>query len=242
MMKIPSIFRKTDAAKREQPPESALAIALYGRAASRPAPPVTTTLKPAPAAPAPPRAKLILALDTTASREHILPASIPLTDAVLTSMPEQLDVALAVHGGSKVQIFTNFETDIAKLRDVAAGVRCQAGRTCMLPILARALETDGVGCVVYVGDVFEESEPQARKLAIRLGARGSRLIILLDEPFASSKTGIFAEMAALSGGCVLPFDASSIPRMRDLLSAIGVLAVGGPEMLDDIDAYPSRRR
>jgi len=177
-----------------------------------------------------PPARLVFAFDATASREAAWATSTALTDALLAALPGQLQVALTVHGGGKVHTFTRFESDANKLRDRAASVRCRAGYTRMLDILARVLETEDVGTVVYVGDVFEESERKARKIAAALAARNIRLIILQDAP-GYGETDIFAEMAAITGGAVLPFDASALPRLRDLLSAVAVLAVGGTELL-----------
>jgi hypothetical protein len=180
-----------------------------------------------------PRAKLVFAFDATASREAAWATSTSLTDTLLGALPGQLDVALAVHGGSKVHTFTRFESDANKLRDRAAGVRCRAGGTRLLEILARVLEYGDVSTVLYIGDVFEESKRAARKLATQLAECNVRLIILHDSPRSSycADAKIFAEMTAITGGCVLPFDASALPRMQDLLSAVAVLAVGGTQML-----------
>jgi hypothetical protein len=227
---LPAIFRKAEIVKPEDTAESRLATAIFGPVSTRPAPPALAPKPPA-IIEATPRAKLVFSLDATASRDAALAASRDLTDALLTTVPGQIDVALAVHGGGKMHTFTRFERDANKLRDHVGALSCKAGYTHLLDILARVLETDGVGTVVYIGDVFEESEKQARKLAAALAARNIRLVFLLDDPFASSETSIFAEMASLTGGCVLPFDASALPRLRDLLSAIAVLAVGGTEML-----------
>jgi hypothetical protein len=234
-----SIFRrKPEVAKTDDAPTSKLAVALYGPVATRPAPPAVAPIA-APVVADLPRAKVVFGMDGTASREDAVRTSIPLTDALLASMPGQLDAAFAVHGGGKLHTFTRFTRDASKLRDRAASVRCMAGGTRMLDMLSRVLETEGVTVVVYVGDVFEESEKQARKLAALMAARNIRLIILQDAPHLSPldyggpyvETNIFAEMAALTGGCVLPFEASALPRLRDLLSAVAVLAVGGTPML-----------
>jgi hypothetical protein len=227
-----SIFRgKPEVAKGDDAPQSKLAAALYGPVTTRPAPPVTAPVPP-PAVADLPRPKLVFAMDGTASRETAVRMSVPLTDALLAALPGQLDVAFAVHGGGTLHTFTRFERDARKLRDRAAGVRCKAGGTQLLPILSRVLETEGVSTVVYIGDVFEESERQARKLAGLMGKRSIRLIVLQDaDCIGDPEKGIFAEMASLTGGCVLPFDASALPRLRDLLSAVAVLAVGGTPML-----------
>ena len=87
--------------------------------------------------------------------------------------------------------------------------------------------------VVYIGDVFEESVAQGRKLADAMGAEGRRLIVLHDtaEPGARRDGEVFWDLAKLTGGCVLPFDASASGRLRDLLSAVAVYAVGGEKLL-----------
>jgi hypothetical protein len=225
-----SIFRRK-VSKGDDAPQSKLAKALYGAAPLRPAPPATAPMQTAVMTDRP-RAKLVFAFDATASRDRAWAASTALTDALLAALPGQLATALAVHGGGHVHIFTSFESDASKLRDRAAAVRCEVGGTRMLDILERVLECDGVGTVVYVGDMFEESHEGARKLAGQLATRNIRLIILHDGKFAqSSDRRIFAEMAAIAGGCVLPFDAAALPKMRDLLSAVAVLAVGGTQML-----------
>ena len=130
-----------------------------------------------------------------------------------------------------------------RLRDRAAAVRCKVGPTRLLDILARVLKTEGVGTVVYVGDTFEESEKHARKLAKLLAKRNIRLIILHDTTsYTVGGEGIFAEMARLTEGAVLPFDATAISTLRDMLAAVAVLAVGGTEMLEvKRDTMPAAR-
>ncbi len=193
--------------------------------------PVAAPPRPAKPAPPPkpaPRSKLVFALDLTASREAAQTTAIPLTDALLAALPDELDVALAAHGGERVHTFTSFTSNPDKLRDRAASMRCLAGETRMLPILARVLKIKDVSTVVYIGDIFEESERQGRKYADALKAQGTRLIILHDywPGTFSNEKGIFAEMAARSGGTMLPFEASSLPKLQDLLRAVAVLAVG----------------
>lgn len=228
-----SIFRKGETAKAEDTASSTpskLTAALYGQVA-RPAPPPLSSKRPPIAAEAP-RAKLVFAFDATASREVAWETSTALTDALLAALPGRLDVALAVHGGNEVHTFTRFESDAGELRDLAAGVRCRAGHTKLLDLLARVLETEGVDLVLYVGDTFEESPRRARKLAAALAARNTRLIILHDA--SSNNFGgeeVFAEMARLTSGAVLPFDAAALPRLRELLAAVAVLAVGGMPLL-----------
>src|SRR3984957_4304198 len=190
---------------------------------------------------APSRPRLVFAVDATASREPAWAAARQVTDSLVKALPGELDVALAVHGGSRVHTFTAFTSDAATLRDRAAGVRCEAGLTRLLPILNASLKQQAVRVIVYIGDVFEESMPHGRQLADQLGARGTKLIVLHDtaDPSARRDAEIFWDLAQRPGGCVLPFDANAPGRLRDLLAAVAVYAVGGEKLLRErSDALP----
>jgi len=182
---------------------------------------------------APLRPRLIFAVDATASREPAWFAARQVTDALVKALPGELDVALAVHGGSRVHTFTGFTNDAATLRDRAAGVMCEAGMTRLLPILSTGLKQQSVRVIIYIGDVFEEGLPHGRRIADALGARGTKLIVLHDtsDPSARRDTELFWDLAKRTGGCVLPFDASASGRLRDILSAVAVYAVGGEKLL-----------
>jgi hypothetical protein len=189
---------------------------------------------PIPAAPAPSasgeRRRLLIGFDATASREATWKAAARLTDTLLATLPGQLEVALAAHGGGRLHTVTRYTTKPGKLRDIAAGVRCMGGYSRLLDILAHAAALDA-GLVLYIGDAFEESAARARKIADKLGARGTRVVIL-QEGDDSYARRIFAEIAERSGGALLPFDISSFDRIgKELLELVAVLAVEGVEGL-----------
>ena len=119
----------------------------------------------------PARPRLVFAVDATASREPAWAAARQVTDALVKALPGELDVALAVHGGSRVHTFTAFTNDAATLRDRAAGVTCEAGLTRLLPILSASLKQPGGAGGIYIGDVFEESLPHGRRLADGMAGR-----------------------------------------------------------------------
>jgi hypothetical protein len=181
----------------------------------------------------PNRPRLVFAFDATASREPAWDTAREVTDALLRALPGELDVALAVHGGSRLHTFTQFTSDPRTLRDRAAGITCSTGLTRLLPIITEALKRGGVRVVAYVGDVFEESVGEGRKLADAMAARGIRLIVLHDTSDASARNHaeIFNDLAGRTGGCILPFDAGAPAKLRELLAALAVLAVGGIALL-----------
>jgi len=210
---------------------NSVANAVTSAAAALPA--AFTNAEPPAEAGDPVRPRLVFAVDATASREPAWAAARQVTDALVKALPGELDVALAVHGGSRVHTFTGFTNDAATLRDRAAGVTCQAGLTRLLPILAASLKQRAVRVIVYIGDVFEESLPNGRRLADELAERGTKLIVLHDtsDRAARRDAEYFWDLAKRTGGCVLPFDASAPGRLRDLLSAVAVYAVGGEKLL-----------
>lgn len=179
------------------------------------------------------RPRLVFAVDATASREPAWAAARQVTDALVKALPGELDVALAVHGGGRVHTFTGFTNNAATLRDQAAGVTCQAGHTRLLPILSASGKQRNVRVIVYIGDVFEESLAAGRLIADTLGGQRTKLIVLHDalDPLARRDAEVFWDLAKRTGGCVLPFDASAPGRLRDLLSAVAVYAVGGETLL-----------
>ena len=179
------------------------------------------------------RPRLVFAVDATTSREPAWAAARQVTDSLVRALPGELDVALAVHGGGWVHTFTGFTSNAATLRDRAAGVTCLAGHTRLLPILKASAGRRNVRVIVYIGDVFEESRAAGRLIADALGARGTKLIVLHDalDPLARRDAEVFWDLAKRTGGCVLPFDASAPGRLRDLLSAVAVYAVGGEKLL-----------
>lgn len=179
------------------------------------------------------RPRLVFGFDATASREPAWATARQVTDALVQALPGALDVALAVHGGSRLHTFTGFTADANMLRDRAAGIVCRAGVTRLLPMLRRSLDSPGVRVVVYIGDVFEESPGRGRSLADAMGRRGIRLIVLHDTAdwMARRDAEIFLDLARRTGGCVLPFDAGAAERLRAILGAAAAYAVGGTELL-----------
>jgi hypothetical protein len=129
-----------------------------------------------------PRARLVFAVDATASRSAAWDTAREVTDTLFQALPGELDVALAVHGGSRVHTFTDFVRDPNILRDTAAGISCKTGTTQLVDIMRRTANAAGVKVLLYIGDTFEEEIAEARAAADALKARGIRLIVLHDEP------------------------------------------------------------
>lgn len=222
---VPALFNKLRRAAA-----SAISALPYRPAAISASDPTALT-----GATVPGRPRLLFGFDATASREPAWATARQVTDALVRALPGELDIALAVHGGSRLHTFTEFTADPNTLRDRAATITCIAGQTQLLPILSRALSLPGIRVITYIGDVYEESPARGRKLADELGRRGIKLIVFHDTAdwAARRDAELFLDLARRTGGCVLPFDASAAGRLRELLAAIAVFAVGGKAMLQD---------
>ncbi|MBF0334164.1 MAG: VWA domain-containing protein, partial [Alphaproteobacteria bacterium] len=114
-------------------------------------------------------------------------------------------------------------------------VRCLGGQTQIERVLSHAAaETKAtkVNAVVFVGDCMEEDADRLCHLAGQLGLLGVPVFLFHegDDPAAAR---VFPQIARLSGGACLRFDASSPRQLRDLLSAVAVFAVGGRKALED---------
>jgi hypothetical protein len=220
----------------EEPKPSGLGLLLSGPPSTAPAL-YRTIQNPVPAAKpavksAAERPRLVFAVDRTASRAPAWEAAKKLQNRLLASVPDMLDVALASHGGNRVT-FSDYLPDAEALQEIAAKLRCKAGSTQLLPILRRACD-EGAQVVVYIGDVFEESANAAERCADMLKLSETRVIILHDTSSGDDASGdVFRKIAKRTGGCVLPFDPSAIEKLGELLEAVGCLAVGGEELVEE---------
>jgi hypothetical protein len=185
------------------------------------------------------RPRVMFSIDITASRQDSIKPAKRLMDALLGGLPGELELALASFGGEKVT-FSPWTTNPARVREVAAGLRCKAGYTQLLKVLRGVLEIDAVRCVVHVGDMFEEDAHAAADMAAELARRGIRVIVLHDtslrgmnfSPEAHDDArAVFQMLAQRTGGVLLPFDISALEELAKLMEALAVLAVGGTEML-----------
>ncbi len=183
------------------------------------------------------RGRLIFAMDATASRE-------PSWDRACQSQGEMF-AATADLGGLEVQLvfyrgFGQFRhsewvADSRSLVEKMTGVFCLGGQTQIRKVLRHAVretKRQKVNAVVFVGDSMEEDIDRLCHLAGELGLLGTPVFIFHEgrEPGAARA---FRQIARLTSGAYLSFDASSARQLRDLLSAVAVYAAGGRRALED---------
>jgi len=189
------------------------------------------------------RPRLLFAMDATASREASWNVAKEITGAMFEAVPGALDVALAYHGGGRLQELTPFSADAKGFLDKVQAVRCQAGATALNEIFDRAVEISQLKALIYVGDCFEESAAEALELAKQLKLKGVRCFLFHDRSSEAqgydigSAGSVFQQIALTTGGALLPFDETSPEMVKGLLEAIAIFAAQGIKALEQKTKY-----
>ena len=189
--------------------------------------------------------RLIFALDATMSRQ-------PTWDLACSLQAEMFDAA-ARSGGLKVQLVyfrghgearaSRWVSDASALKGLMTGITCHGGLTQIGRVLEhaeRAAASAPLAALVYVGDAMEEDVDRLCDLAGRLGARGTRAF-LFHEGREAVAAKAFREVARLTRGMYLPFDARAAGELRALLGAVAAWAAGGRPALEAAGTGAARR-
>ncbi|MGF1641148.1 MAG: VWA domain-containing protein [Rhodospirillales bacterium] len=184
------------------------------------------------------RARLIFALDATASRQ-------PTWDQAAEIQGEMF-VQTAALGGLAIQLccyrgFGEFKvspwlTRPADLLRMMSSVYCLAGRTQIRKVLQHSINETRAGRVaalVFVGDCVEEDVDALGSLAGELGVLGVPAFMFHEgtDPVA---TFAFKQIARLTHGAYCRFDPGAADTLRTLLGAVAVFAAGGRRALEDL--------
>jgi len=188
------------------------------------------------------RGRLIFALDATASREPTWDRACRLQGEMFeaTNALGGLDVKLAYYRGFNECKASRWMSSAAELHRAMRSVRCVGGETQIERVLTHALaetKKQRVGALVFVGDAMEENVDRLCQLAGELGLGGVP-VFLFHEGDSVVAGNAFRQMARLSHGAYLRFDAASADRLKELLGAVAVYAAGGYRALA---AYGERR-
>jgi len=182
-------------------------------------------LRAAEEAPRPGAGRLIFALDAPMSRQ-------PTWDLACGLQGAMFDAAAGV-GGLSVQLVyfrgmgecaaSKWVGAARRLGAMMARIDCRHAR--------RAAEAAPVAALVYVGDAMEEDADALCAKAGELALLGTRAFMFHEggDPAAGR---VFREIARITGGVCLPFDARAAAELRALLAAIAAWAAGGRRALE----------
>lgn len=189
------------------------------------------------------RHRLLFSMDATASREASWNVAKEITDAMFKAVPGILDVALAYHGGGRLQELTPFSPNAKVFLDKLHTVQCKAGTTALNDILDKATDISQLKALIYIGDCFEENPALAVELAQQLKLKGIRCFMFHDTSSGSqgydvaTAHEVFGQIAQITGGALLPFDENSPEMVKQLLEVIAVYASLGIKALEQKAKY-----
>ena len=191
------------------------------------------------------RGRLIFALDATMSRQ-------PTWDLACQLQAEMFDATGSI-GGLSVQLIyfrgfaecrtSRWVADTTSLRDLMVRIDCRGGHTQIRKVLAHArreAEKQSVAALVYVGDAMEENVDQLCQLAGELGLLGVKAFMFHEGKDAVAEKA-FRDIARLTGGAYLPFNAGAARELRALLGAVATYAAGGLKALEQSKDDAARR-
>jgi hypothetical protein len=181
-----------------------------------------------------PRARLIFALDATASREPTWDAAATLTGAMFGAIDElnaALDIKLTYYRGVDEHKETGWISDMRVLTNAMSSVRCAAGKTQIGRILRLAQRENAsqrTAALVFIGDAMEESADELVGMAGQLGCPA----FMFQEGDHQSVTDTFTGIARASGGACCKFNEGSAKQLAELLGAVAAFAIGGRPALE----------
>jgi len=191
------------------------------------------------------RGRLVFALDATMSRQ-------PTWDLACSLQAEMFKAAGDV-GGLNVQLVyfrgfgecraSRWVADTAALRDLMVKIDCRGGQTQIRKVLAhtrKEAERQPVAALVYVGDAMEENVDALCAIAGEIGMRGVRAFMFHEGSDRTAERA-FREIARLTRGAYLPFNAASAAELKELLGAVATYAAGGMDALQKLGSPAARK-
>ena len=180
----------------------------------------------------PTRARLVFALDATASRQPTWDAAAHLTSQMFGTVAAigGLDVQLVYFRRSDEFVASRWLSDGTALNSIMRNVMCQAGYTQIHRVLAHVRKENArqqVNALVLISDACEEDPPTLYAEARELGVPA----FLFQEGNDGGVARIYQELAHITKGAYCKFDAGAAQRLADLLRAVAAFATGGVKAL-----------
>jgi len=190
------------------------------------------------------RARLVFAMDATASREPSWDRACQVQGQMFleTAALGGLDVQLVYYRGFDECRASRWVDNPGDLVRLMTGVFCLAGQTKIRRALQHVIRETGkkrVAALVFVGDCFEENLDEVGQIAGQLGLQGVRGFFF-QEGHNPEAERAFRHLARLTDGAHCRFDANSPQQLRDLLGAVAAYAAGGRQALADLSQRSSR--
>ncbi len=177
------------------------------------------------------RGRLVFGIDATASRQASWDRACQVQGEMFAATRGLggLAVQLVYYRGFQELAATPFLADAAELTRRMTGVSCLGGQTQIERLLHHVLRearAERVNALVFVGDALEEKLDPLCHLAGQLGLLGTPIFCFHEGDDPAAGAG-FRQLASISGGAYVPFNAAAAGMLAELLRAVAVFAAGG---------------
>jgi hypothetical protein len=190
------------------------------------------------------RGRLVFALDATMSRQPTWDLACQLQAEMFDAAARAggLDVQLVYYRGHGEARASRWVSEAAALKRLMTGIACHGGFTQIERVLDHALRAAAKAplSLVFVGDAMEENVDRLCAKAGELGLRHVRAF-MFHEGADPAAARAFREIARLTGGVYLPFDARAAGELRALLGAVAAFAAGGRPALEAAGTGAAKR-
>ena len=183
------------------------------------------------------KARLVFAMDATASREHTWDLATSLHGELFqTAKESRLSVQLVYYRGFNEFHASDWNNSSDELLNSMQNVRCIAGGTQIARVLSHIRNesrSSELKAAVLVGDACEENPFELYELAGQLGLFRVPVFMFQEgsDPLAAQ---VFARIAQRSGGAHIPFRPGSSSELAELLGAVASYATGGREAIQKL--------
>lgn len=178
------------------------------------------------------RARLIFAIDATASRQPTWNMASALTNQMFAAVAsDKLETQLVYFRGDRECVNSRWMTDARSLTAAMSEVTCKTGLTQIRRVLNHVNQEDQrrkVNACVLISDSCEETSAELYLAARELN---NVPVFMFQEGNDESIAAIYRTIATSTGGAYCRFDSGAAQRLAELLKAVVVFAVGGIKAL-----------
>jgi hypothetical protein len=191
----------------------------------------------------PPKARVIFAIDATASRQPTWDMATTLTTAMFRAAAGSggLELQLVYYRGERECTASRWLSDAGALAAAMSGIMCRGGYTQIERVLKHAHAEDArqkVSAVILISDSCEENPNELFAAARKLVGVP---VFMFQEGAEESVAGIYRTITSVTGGATCRFDAGAAARLADLLKAVVAFATGGRKALTNQNTDAARK-
>lgn len=181
----------------------------------------------------PVKARVIFAIDATASRQPTWDMASKLTAEMFKAVAGGPEIQIVYFRGERECVASRWLSDPQALTAVMSRVMCASGHTQIGRVLAHVEKEDErnkIAACILISDSCEEQPSTLYTAARRLNRVP---LFMFQEGTDEEISNIYGRLAEITGGAACRFDVGAAARLADLLKAVVAYATGGIKALAD---------